>query len=84
MSTATTLIAHPEPAIPAEYKASDWLSWSQVQTVAYMLGVSKEFDVAENFAVSNQLQKMIAAGVVQKWKKGSHQSAPAYYRMIWK
>lgn len=49
-----------------------------------MLGLSKEFDVSENFAVSDQLQKMIAAGSLQKWKRGPHQQSRAFYRMIWK
>ena len=77
-------VDNPEPAIPAGYKASEWLSWTQINTAAYMLGLSKEFDVGENFAVSDQLQKIIAAGSLQKWKRGPHQQSRAFYRMIWK
>ena len=77
-------VDYPEPAIPAGYNASEWLSWTQINTAAYMLGLSKEFDVGENVAVSDHLQKMIAAGSLQKWKRVPYLQLRAYYRMIWK
>jgi hypothetical protein len=73
----------PAPAIPAGHKASDWLSWSQVQAAAYLLGVNQNFDMGENFAVKAKLDAMIAQGKAQYWKRGPSQSSSAFYRMIW-
>ena len=75
---------YPEPPIPSGYKASEWIRWTDVQVVAYLLGFNKEYTVGENFAVKHQLDKMIAEDKAQLWKQGPHQQSPAYYRMIWK
>jgi hypothetical protein len=70
-----------ELPIPSGYnRASDWMSWTQINTAAYMLGLTKNFDVGEKFAISDRFKTMIANGSVQKWRRGHH----AYYRMIWK
>jgi hypothetical protein len=77
-------VDYPEPAIPEGHKASDWLSWAQVQVAAHLLDVNKNFDMGENFAVHDQLQVKIDAGRAQRWKRGPHQWSPAFYRMIYK
>jgi hypothetical protein len=67
---AITSIDNSEPPIPSGHKASEWVRWSNVQVVAYLLGVNEEYTMGENFAVKHQLDKMVAEGKAQHWKQG--------------
>jgi hypothetical protein len=77
-------VDYPEPSVPSGHEAGSWISFGQINGVAYMLGVNKLFEMKENMDVAAKLQNMISEGRVQKWKRGPHQQSPAFYRLIWK
>jgi len=74
--------AYPEPAIPAGMKATPWVQWVDIATIAHLLGIN-EFGKSDSLDVHARLQKAIAAGVAQNWKpKGPGRGKPSYFRMI--
>ena len=85
------MISHPnrssafeEPPVPAGMEAGQWIRWNILARAACIFGLNDEATMNENMSLHALLDRQIAAGKVQQWKRGPHQQSAAYYRYLWK